>query len=52
MPADLAVKRERLLAYAGGGVFVLIGVAAVLMWAREGELLYVTNILSGIANCF
>jgi len=44
-------SRERLLAYAGGALFVLIALIAVLLWAREGELVYVSGILSGLANC-
>ena len=53
MPGDTASakRRERLLAYAGGAAFVLIGLVAVLLWAREGEVLFVNRILSGLANC-
>jgi len=43
--------RERMLAYAGIAVFALLGLAAVLLWANEGETVYVTRILSEIANC-
>lgn len=44
-------RRERLLAYAGGGVFAALGVLALVLWAREGQLVYVTQILNNIANC-
>ena len=44
-------QRERLLAYAGGAVFVLLGLAAALLWLREGEVVYVERIMSQIANC-
>ena len=39
------------MAYAGAVAFVALGIAALLLWVREGQLVFVTQILSGIANC-
>ena len=43
--------RERVLAYAGAGVFALLGLGALLLWLRNGEAVYLTRILSQIADC-
>ena len=48
---DNAQRSERRLAYAGASVFALFMVAAVLLWLRDGEAVYVTRILSQIADC-
>jgi len=51
MPVDRR-RRERWLAYAGGALFVALGLGALLLWAREGQAVYLTQIFTGIANCF
>ena len=44
-------RRERWLALMGAGVFALIGLAAAMLWLREGELVYVMRIFNDIADC-
>ena len=45
-------KREMRLAYAGAAGFVVLTLAAAAHWARAGEIIYATRILSQLANCF
>ena len=44
-------RRERLLAYAGAAGFALIAVAAAVLWARLGDVVFVARILGQLANC-
>ena len=48
---DAMAGRERRLAYAGGAVFLALILAAGALWLREGQLVYVEQVLSGLANC-
>ena len=45
-------KREIRLAYAGAAGFVVLTLAAMVLWARNGEILYLARILSQLPNCF
>ena len=45
-------KRERRLAFAGAAGFVVLTLVAMLLWARNGEILYLARILSQLPNCF
>ena len=45
-------KRETRLAYAGAAGFVVLTLAAVALWARAGDIVFATRILSQLANCF
>ena len=44
-------RRERRLAYAGAAGFVLLTLLAVVLWARVGEAVYITRILSQLSYC-
>jgi hypothetical protein len=44
-------RGERRLAYTAGAVFVALGLAAAALWLHEGQLVYVEQVLSGLANC-
>ena len=45
-------RGERLLALAGAAGFALLVVGAVLLWAREGTLVYLTRVIEQLPNCF
>lgn len=40
------------LAYAGAAGFVVLTLVAMLLWARIGETVFISRILSQLANCF
>ena len=42
---------ERRLAYVAVAVFAALGLAAAALWLHEGQLVYVEQVLSGLANC-
>jgi len=42
---------ERWLGYAGVAAFAALALLAALLWLREGQLIYVEQILSGLADC-
>ena len=46
-----AAHGERLLAIAGATAFVLLAAAALLLWAREGSVIYLARIISELPNC-
>ena len=45
------MRAERRLAIAGGALFLALLLVALGLWLREGQSVYVQQILSGIANC-
>jgi hypothetical protein len=48
-----AVRRnERLLAYGAVTGFLALVIAAMLLWAREGNAVYLARIISDLPNCF
>jgi len=51
--ADQSVMRrsERLLAYGGAICFIMLAAIAVLLWAREGTVVYLTRLISDLPNC-
>jgi hypothetical protein len=42
---------ERRLAYAGTAGFALLVLVAAVLWAQQGLSVYVTHVLSAIADC-
>ncbi len=47
----LAQRRERRLAFAGAATFVVLSALAVLLWLREGSVIYLARIISELPNC-
>ena len=45
-------RREWMLAWAGIALFGVLGVAAMLLWAREGVGVFASRIIAGIESCF
>lgn len=49
----LPVRRgERRLAVAGAVLFALLLLLSIGLWVRHGEQIYVSRIITAIANCF
>lgn len=42
---------ERRLAYGAAALFAVLLLAAAALWLREGQIVYVEQVLSGLANC-
>jgi hypothetical protein len=53
VPVEQVTRRrgERTLTYVGIAMFAVLGVLAVALWLREGQLVYIEQVLSGLANC-
>jgi ferric-dicitrate binding protein FerR (iron transport regulator) len=44
-------SHERLLAFAGAAVFAALCALAVLLWLREGTVVYLARIIGDLQNC-
>ncbi len=51
-PSPPRTRGERRLAIAGVALFAALLLLGMALWVRNGEEIYVSRIMSAIANCF